>query len=52
MTGPPYRFERTTTAAEAADRGAALEPGGESGEQVSVAGRVMLVRPQGRLAFA
>ncbi len=52
VDGPPYRFDRTAAAAEAAARGASLEPGGESGEQVSVAGRVMLVRPQGRLAFA
>lgn len=49
---PPYRVERTASAAEAAAVGAALEPGGESGEQVSVAGRVMLLRSQGRLAFA
>jgi lysyl-tRNA synthetase class 2 len=52
VSAPPYRFERTATAAEAAGRGAVLEPGGESGEQVSVAGRLMLVRPQGRLSFA
>ena len=48
----PYRFELTTTAAEAAAAGTALEAGGESGQVVSVAGRVMLVRPQGKLAFA
>ncbi len=50
--GIPYRFEQTTTAAEAATRAAVLEVGGESDEVVSVAGRVMLVRPQGKLAFA
>jgi len=50
--GIPYRFEQTATAAEVAVRGAGLEPGRESGEEVSVAGRVMLSRPHGRLAFA
>ncbi len=48
----PYRFERTATAAEVVARGAGIGPGAESGEEVSVAGRVMLSRPQGRLAFA
>jgi lysyl-tRNA synthetase class 2 len=49
---PPYRFERTATAAEVTARWAALAPGEESGDEVSVAGRVMLSRPQGKLAFA
>jgi lysyl-tRNA synthetase class 2 len=48
----PYRIELTSSAAEAAARGAALEPGVESGDEVIVAGRVMLVRAHGRLAFA
>ncbi len=48
----PYRFERTISAAEVAERFGALEPGEESGAQVSVAGRVLLSRPQGRLAFS
>jgi len=48
----PYRYDRTATAAEVAAQGTALEPGGESGQEVAVAGRVMLSRPQGRLAFA
>ncbi len=52
MTGIPYRFDRTATAADVTHQGADLEPGGESGQEVSVAGRVMLSRPQGRLAFA
>jgi lysyl-tRNA synthetase class 2 len=48
----PYRFDRTTDAAEIGARWTALAPGEESGDVVSVAGRVMLSRPQGRLAFA
>jgi lysyl-tRNA synthetase class 2 len=51
-TTVPYRFERTTVAAEVGDRWSALAPGEESGDVVSVAGRIMLSRPQGRLAFA
>jgi lysyl-tRNA synthetase, class II len=49
---PPYRFERTATAAEVATRWAGLAPGEESGDEVSVAGRVMLTRPQGKVAFS
>jgi lysyl-tRNA synthetase, class II len=49
---PPYRFERTAEAAELHRRYASLGPGEETDDEVSVAGRVMLVRPQGRLAFA
>jgi lysyl-tRNA synthetase, class II len=49
---PPYRFEQTAAAAEVAARWGHLEPGEESGDEVSVAGRVMLSRPQGRLGFA
>lgn len=49
---PPYRFERTATAAEVSARWGALSPGEESGDVVSVAGRVMLSRPQGKVAFA
>jgi lysyl-tRNA synthetase class 2 len=48
----PYHFDRTATAAEVGERFAGLEPGEESGEVVAVAGRVMLSRPQGKLAFA
>jgi lysyl-tRNA synthetase, class II len=48
----PYRFERTATAAEVAEHWGSLAPGEESGAAVSVAGRVMLSRPQGKLAFA
>jgi lysyl-tRNA synthetase, class II len=48
----PYRFDRTATAAELHERHDGLAPGEETEDVVSVAGRVMLVRPQGRLAFA
>jgi lysyl-tRNA synthetase class 2 len=48
----PYRFDRTHDAAQVIERWSALAPGEESGETVGVAGRIMLSRPQGRLAFA
>jgi lysyl-tRNA synthetase class 2 len=48
----PYRFDTSATAAELQARHHALAAGEESDDVVSVAGRVMLVRPQGRLAFA
>ncbi len=48
----PYRFERSHDAAEVVERWSALAPGEESGATVGVAGRIMLSRPQGKLAFA
>jgi lysyl-tRNA synthetase class 2 len=48
----PYSFPRTDEAGTLHDRYASLGPGEESDDVVSVAGRVMLMRPQGRLAFA
>lgn len=48
----PYRFERTMSAAAITQRWGGLAAGEESGEKVAVAGRMMLSRPQGRLAFA
>jgi lysyl-tRNA synthetase class 2 len=48
----PYRFDRTHQAAEVVETWSALEPGEESGATVAVAGRLMLSRPQGKLAFA
>ncbi len=49
----PYRFERTRDAASLHEEfDATLEDGGESGTTVTVAGRLMLVRPQGKLCFA
>jgi lysyl-tRNA synthetase class 2 len=47
----PYRFERTATAADIQARFPDLEPGTETGEVVTVAGRLMLRRVQGKLAF-
>ncbi len=49
---PPYRFEATTSAARCHEQFGHIESGTETGEQVSVAGRVMLRRVQGKLAFA
>ncbi|MGK2949561.1 MAG: lysine--tRNA ligase [Acidimicrobiales bacterium] len=48
----PYRYEVTATAAELRAAHDGLEPGEETGIQVTVAGRVMLHRAQGKLAFA
>src|SRR5918992_299601 len=48
----PYRYERTASAAEIAERFAALEPGSESDVEVSIAGRIRTIRPHGKLAFA
>ncbi len=55
MTGDrpiPYRFEPDATAADLADRFAGLDTGADSGATVTVAGRLMLRRVQGKLAFA
>jgi lysyl-tRNA synthetase class 2 len=52
MTTVPYRFDQTAAAAEVVARWSGLAAGEESGDVVSVAGRVMLSRPQGRLGFA
>ena len=49
---PPYRFETTATAADCRQRHGDIEPGTETGQKVAVAGRIMLRRVQGRLAFA
>lgn len=48
----PYRFERSSTAAELAATYADLPAGVDSERKVSVAGRMMLRRVQGKLAFA
>ena len=47
----PYRFDRTRDAASLHAEFAGVEPGAETGTEVSVAGRVMLLRTQGKLAF-
>jgi lysyl-tRNA synthetase class 2 len=52
MSTVPYRFEQTASAAEVVARWSGLGAGEESGDKVAVAGRIMLSRPQGKLAFA
>jgi lysyl-tRNA synthetase class 2 len=49
---PPYRFERDGDAASLHDQFDSLEAGAETGVVVSVAGRVMLHRPTGKLCFS
>ncbi len=49
---PPYRFEPTTTTAALRAEHDGLDNGEETGIVVTVAGRVMLHRAQGKLAFA
>jgi lysyl-tRNA synthetase class 2 len=48
----PYRVEPTHHAAEIIEQYAGLADGEETGVTVTVAGRLMLQRPHGRLAFA
>ena len=48
----PYRFDRTTTLGALRERFGTLEAGSETDEHVAVAGRVMLLREQGKLIFA
>jgi lysyl-tRNA synthetase class 2 len=52
VTAIPYRFDRTHQASEVVEQWSGLAPGEESGVTVAVAGRLMLSRPQGKLAFA
>jgi len=47
----PYRFDPTATAAELIAEFGKIEDGTETGHQVTVAGRLMLRRVQGKLAF-
>ena len=49
--GYPYRFERSATAADLHDRHGELEPGAATGEEATVAGRIMLLRSFGKLIF-
>jgi lysyl-tRNA synthetase class 2 len=51
MPDVPYRFDRTDDAAGLQTRFAELGAGGETGVLASVAGRLMLTRPQGKLTF-
>lgn len=48
----PYRFDRSHTLGEIRRDHDALEPGTETETHVSVAGRIMLKRDQGKLIFA
>jgi lysyl-tRNA synthetase class 2 len=48
----PYRFDRSHTLREIRQRWGSLEPGAETGEEVDVAGRLMLLRDSGKLVFA
>ncbi|HVM55503.1 MAG TPA: lysine--tRNA ligase [Acidimicrobiales bacterium] len=47
----PYRFDKTHDVAAVRAAHGGLEPGVETGETVTVAGRLMLRREQGKLAF-
>ena len=47
----PYRFDPDATAAGLKQQYGGLEPGVETGDRVVVAGRLMLRRGQGKLAF-
>ena len=51
MASIPYRYEPTASAAEVRSRHEELADGEESGQVVTVAGRLMLRREQGKLAF-
>ena len=48
----PYRFDRSHTLAEVRASFGALQPGTETDQRVTVAGRMMLRRTQGKLIFA
>jgi len=52
MEAIPYRFEVTASAGDLRASYSSLAPGAETGVEVTVAGRMMLRRQQGRLAFA
>jgi lysyl-tRNA synthetase, class II len=47
----PYRFDRTHQTADIVGTWSTLDPGDESGATVGVAGRLMLLRNQGKAAF-
>jgi lysyl-tRNA synthetase, class II len=51
MAQIPYRFEPDARAGALHDEFDALEPGTETGRVVTVAGRLMLHRPQGKMDF-
>ena len=49
--GYPYRFDRSDLAQDLHERFDDIDPGTETGVEVTVAGRLMNVRDMGRLAF-
>jgi len=48
----PYRYERTAFVSELRERFEESEPGAESGHEARIAGRIMTIRSQGKVAFA
>jgi lysyl-tRNA synthetase class 2 len=48
----PVRFDRTHTASEVHEHWDTIEDGAETADEVRVAGRVLLLRRQGKLTFA
>jgi lysyl-tRNA synthetase, class II len=48
----PYRFDRSHTLADVRSAHGSLEAGTETAHEVTLAGRVVLLRNQGKLAFA
>jgi lysyl-tRNA synthetase class 2 len=48
----PYRYDRSHTAAELRAKYGDLAPGAETDDRASVAGRLVLIRRQGKLTFA
>ena len=48
----PYRYERTSVISELRERFDDLESGAESGHDARIAGRIMTIRSQGKVAFA
>ena len=51
MSNVPYRYEQTANAADIRADYGNLEPGAETGVTVAIAGRLMLRRENGKLAF-
>ena len=52
MTDFPYRYDVTHTTAEIVEDHSALEAGAETEVVVTIAGRLMLRRDQGKLALS
>ncbi len=49
--GVPYRFERDSTVEAVVESWGSIDDGSETGERVTLAGRLMLRRDQGKIAF-